>query len=454
MSRSLLLIDDEPGILRSLGGFFERDGWEVLRAGSGEEGLRSWEVQRPDLVVLDLDLPGISGMDVLGVLAPRDAVVILLTGHGDIEIAVEAMRTGAENFLTKPVEMSHLSAAAERAYEKVALRRTNRLLAGRLAEGRDSATLGASPRMQEIARQVQLLAASEATTALLLGESGTGKGWVAQMIHAHGSRSRAPFVEVNCAGLSAAFLDSELFGHEKGAFTDAKTQKRGLFEVADGGTLFLDEVGELDPELQPKLLTVLERRAFRRLGGTREIEVNVRLIAATHRDLTSDIAAGRFREDLFYRLHVLPLTIPPLRERSTDDLLELIHRLLGGLRVHHPHGPGRISERALERLVAWSWPGNVRELRNVLERALVLGRGSAEITPELLPPELRSSAKGVHPRPGGAPLTLEEVERHHIERTLIRLNGNRTQTAEALGISRATLYNKLRLYSLGEGGPE
>ncbi|HEV2733376.1 MAG TPA: sigma-54 dependent transcriptional regulator [Longimicrobiaceae bacterium] len=449
MQRSILLIDDEPDVIRSLGRFFERAGWEVHRAMTGEEGIRLYEAAHPDLVLLDLHLPGISGIDALEVLVPRDATVVMLTGHGDIETAVEAMRLGAENFLTKPVELAHLAAAADRAMEKTELRRANRTLAGRLAEGRHTSTLGGSSRMREIARQVELLAASEGTTVLLLGESGTGKGWVAQMLHAHSPRARAPFVEVNCAGLSANFLDSELFGHEKGAFTDAKTMKRGLFEVAHGGTLFLDEVGDLAPDLQPKLLKVLERKTFRRLGGTREIEVDVRLVAATNRDLEAEVAAGRFREDLFYRLNVLPLTLPPVRARSRDDLLELVHRLMGDLRAVHPRGAPRLSDQALKLLLAYGWPGNVRELRNVLERSLVLSLGEEVILPEHLPPEVRTPSPSAAPvREHQSIMTLEEMERRHIERALVMLDGNRTHAAEAMGISRATLHNKIRLYAL------
>ncbi|HEX7243219.1 MAG TPA: sigma 54-interacting transcriptional regulator, partial [Longimicrobiaceae bacterium] len=303
--------------------------------------------------------------------------------------------------------------------------------------------------------RVELLAASEGTTVLLLGESGTGKGWVAQMLHAHSPRARAPFVEINCAGLSATFLDSELFGHEKGAFTDAKSMKRGLFEVAHGGTLFLDEIGDLAPDLQPKLLKVLERKTFRRLGGTREIEVDVRLVAATNRELAEDVSAGRFREDLFYRLNVLPLTLPPLRERSRDDVLELVHRLMGDLRRLHPRGGTRLAEKALDLLLGYGWPGNVRELRNVLERALVLSMGEDAILPEHLPPELRNpAAAGAPVREHQVILSLEEMERRHIERTLVMLDGNRTHAAEAMGISRATLHNKIKLYGLELVGRE
>jgi transcriptional regulator with PAS, ATPase and Fis domain len=225
--------------------------------------------------------------------------------------------------------------------------------------------------------------------------------------------------------------------------------KRGLFEVAHGGTLFLDEVGDLAPDLQPKLLKVLERKTFRRLGGTREIEVDVRLVAATNRDLEAEVAAGRFREDLFYRLNVLPLTLPPVRERSRDDLLELVHRLMGGLRAVHPRGAPRLTDQALKLLLAYGWPGNVRELRNVLERSLVLSLGEEVILPEHLPPEVRAPSPSAAPvREHQSIMTLEEMERRHIERALVMLDGNRTHAAEAMGISRATLHNKIRLYAL------
>lgn len=454
MPRSILLVDDEPNILLSLGRFFEREGWEVFRAESGEQGIALHEARRPDLVLLDLNLPGISGMEVLEVLAKRDATVVLLTGHGDLETAVEAVRLGAENFLSKPVDLPHLRAAAERAVEKTELRRTNRLLATRLAEGRDEGFLGSSPRMREVARQLRLLAASD-DAVLLLGESGTGKGWAAQMLHAHGRRATAPLVEVDCAGMSAGALELALFGHEAGALAGARTMQRGLFEAADGGTLFLDEIGDLAPELQPKLLTALERRSFYRLGGTREIHVDVRLIAATRRKLEAGVGTGRFREDLFYRLNMLPLVLPPLRERAREDVLELTHRLLGTLRTAHPGGPARLAARTQDLLLAYPWPGNVRELRDGLEQALGLAAGSEEIRPEHLPLEIRSAKLPPHPpREGHGIMRLEEVEQRHIERTLLLFDGNRTRAARALGISRATLHNKIRALGLETVGRE
>lgn len=450
MPRSVLLVDDEPAIVRTLARFFEGRGWEVYQALSGEDGVRTYDSQRPDLVVLDVNLPGLSGLNTLEILVARGAAVVMLTGAAEVHTAVEAMQLGAESFLTKPVDFAHLLSAADRAVEKVELRRSNELLAQRMEERSRQAVLGASPRMRELARQVELVAASGETTVLLLGESGTGKGFVSQMIHARSPRSRGPFVEINCAGLSATFLDSELFGHEKGAFTDAREMKRGMFEIADHGTLFLDEIGDLSPDLQPKLLKVLETKRFRRLGGTREIEVDVRLLAATHRDLGAEARAGRFREDLFYRLSVFPLTIPPLRERSREDVLELVHASVRDLHRRHPDGPRELSAKALDLLVGYAWPGNVRELRNAVERALVMARGAERVGPEHLPEQLR--APGRAQRQDWEVLTLEEMERRHIERTLLLTTGNRTLAARKLGTSRATLHAKIKEYGLQDVG--
>ena len=316
-------------------------------------------------------------MEVLEHLRQRDAAVILLTGESDVATAVRAMQLGAENFLTKPVDMEHLAAATARVADKARLRRVNEALLVQSAPDHGLDSLGSSSGMQDFAHQVALLAQSERTTVLLTGESGTGKGWVARMIHDLSPRARAPFVEVNCAGLNATFLDSELFGHEKGAFTDAKDRKQGLFEIADHGTIFLDEIGDLAPELQPKLLKVLETKTFRRLGGTREITVDVRLVAATNKELQTEVEELRFREDLYYRLSVMPLQLPAVRDRSREDRLALITRLMNDLRAELPDGPPTLSSEVLDRLLAYGWPGNVREMRNVLERALILGRGSA-----------------------------------------------------------------------------
>src|SRR5690242_20622408 len=446
MADSVLLIDDDVDVLRGIGNYFERLGYEVTRELSGEAGLATFDRVRPDVVVLDLRLPGMDGMEVLEHLRQRDAAVLLLTGHSDVPTAVRAMQLGAENFLTKPVDMAHLAAATARIADKVRLRRINESLFVQSAPGHGLDSLGQSSGMQEFAHQVGLLAQSERTTVLLNGESGTGKGWVARMIHDLSPRAKAPFVEVNCAGLNATFLDSELFGHEKGAFTDAKERKQGLFEIADQGTIFLDEIGDLAPELQPKLLKVLETKTFRRLGGTREITVDVRLIAATNKNLQAEVEAGRFREDLYYRLSVMPLMLPAVRERAREDRLALITRIVTDLRKQLPESPAALSSEALDRLLAYTWPGNVREMRNVLERALILARGYSQVSVEHLPGEFRA-------RPGigdrrHTPLSLDDLERQHIERTLKHHTGNRTRAAIELGISRATLINKIKRYNI------
>src|SRR6267378_935465 len=413
MPDSVLLIDDDESVLRAIGAYLERIGAEVHREATGQAGIETFERVRPDVVILDLHLPDAGGLEVLERLKTQGASVILLTGNGDIETAVRAMQLGAEHFLTKPVDMTHLAAAAARVSEKVRLRRQNLLLRSHdhLEEGPD--TLGVSPAMQELARQMQLLAASDRTTVLLSGESGTGKGWVARMVHHLSPRAPGPFVEVNCAGLSATFLDSELFGHERGAFTDAKERRQGLFELADGGTLFLDEIGDLAPELQPKLLKVLETKTFRRLGGSRELKVDVRLVAATNRDLIKDVEGGRFREDLYYRLSVMPLHLPAVRDRSREDRHALIERILGEIRPQLPGSPPDTDGEALERLLAAQWPGNIREMRNVLERALILARGQPAIAPEHLPPDLRGRSGSGERRHHAQ--SLADVERTYIE---------------------------------------
>ena len=445
MADTLLLVDDDASVLRAIGDYFEKIGFEVWREATGEQALETFRRVRPDVVILDLHLPDVNGLVVLEQLRREHGAVILLTGQGDIETAVRAMQLGAENFLTKPVDMTHLAAATARVVEKVRLSHQNALLRARDHETEGLSSLGVSPVMRDLERQVELLAASERSTVLLQGESGTGKGWVARIIHNLSARSQGPFIEVNCGSLSATFLDSEMFGHEKGAYTDAQERKTGLFELADKGTIFLDEIGELAAELQPKLLKVLETKKFRRLGGMRELSVDVRLVTATNRDLVAEVEAGRFREDLYYRLNVMPLTMPPVRERSREDRLELITRLLGELKTQLPGTPAELGAEVVDRLLSAPWPGNVREMRNVLERAMILARGQMAIGIEHLPPDLRQRSPTDRRY---QPQSLSEVERLQIERALRHHSGNRTRAALELGISRATLINKIKLYSL------
>jgi two-component system, NtrC family, response regulator AtoC len=445
---TVLIIDGDVGSVSGTTSALDSH-CRVLHAFSGEEGLRICEAEMPDLVIVDLAVPGLTALRVVDVLAGRGTTAVMVTGPADLTSAVEAMQLGASDYLEKPVDGEKLRSAVVRALEECDLRR---VVAQPHVPAGPGTHLGASARMMDLARRVELAARCPETSVLILGESGTGKGHVARMLHAQSARARSPFVQVNCGGLSATFLDSELFGHEKGAFTDARETKPGLFEVANRGTIFLDEIGELALELQPKLLKVLEERRFRRLGGTREIEVSVRVVAATNRDLKAEVSAGRFREDLYYRLCVFPLSIPPLRERAREDVVELIQLSLADLRRRCPAGPERLSAKAMGLLVDYGWPGNVRELRNALEFALVLGHGADSIEPHHLPDHLRAPGALRADRSGWEAVTLDELERRHVERTLHHARGNRTLAAEKLGISRATLHAKIRAYGLEDVG--
>ncbi|HKI94936.1 MAG TPA: sigma-54 dependent transcriptional regulator [Gemmatimonadales bacterium] len=445
MADTLLLVDDDPDVLRSVGAFLERSGWTVFREDTGEAAITAFQRERPDVVVLDLWLPDLSGLDVLERLREWNAAVVLLTGHADVPTAVQAMQLGAENFLTKPVDMPHLVATVTRAAETARLRREVRRLTASDRPGAGAVALGVSPPMRELERQVALLAEAERTTVLITGESGTGKGRVARMLHAGSPRAAAPFVEVNSGGLTATFLANELFGHERGAFTDAKDTKRGLFEIADRGTLFLDEIGELGLELQPKLLGVIETKRFRRLGGTREIGVDVRLLAATNRDLVQLVNDGAFREDLYYRINVTVIHLPPLRERARDDRLALVEQLMAELAGEVPGAPAEVGTEALDRLLSYAWPGNVREMRNALERGMIMARGAPALGLEHLPTEIRRGRGGVRRHKAE---TLKDAERRQIERALKFHGGNRTHAARELGISRVTLLKKIRDYGL------
>ena len=442
---TVLIVDDEPAITSTLATYFERLGHQVLRAHTGEEGVALVRRERPDLVLLDLRLPDMTGFEVLERTREERPVVIMITGHGDVPMAVQAMQSGAESFLTKPVELAHLGAAAERAFEKSRLRQMNRFLTERRGRIATRALLGSSPEMRELADQIELLARSDRTTVLIVGESGTGKGRVAEAIHQASPRSEKPFVEVNCAAFTVENLDAELFGQEV-APTSTAAHRAGLLELADGGSLFLDEIADLDPHLQPKLLRVLEGKPFRRVGGTREVRSDARLIAATTKDLVSEVTADRFREDLYYRLSIMPISLPPLRARAREDLVELMGHLIDELRPNLADAPVALDDAALERMLKYAWPGNIREMRNVLERGMIMARGHEAIRPEHLPMEVReASGAGVEHH---VPRSLEEVERAHIERTLRHHNANRTRAARELGISRATLIKKIKEFGL------
>ena len=447
MPNSILLIDDDLAILRSIGALFEQRGWDVYRELTGEAGLATFARSLPDVVLLDLNLPGMDGLEVLEQLRGRDTAVVLLTGDNDVSAAVSAMRSGAENFLVKPVEAEHLLATCERAAEKGRLRRVNRSLIGRGApvEGFDG--LGASPMMKEVARQLTLLARSDGTPVLIQGEPGTEKVEIARLLHDASPRATAPFIELADGAGDPEWLETLLVGREGGdPASGAGERRQGLLEIADGGTLFLTEVGDLPGPLQATLVGVLEQHAFRRVGGSREIPVDVRVVAATAHSASALLSSGRLREDLYYRLNVMPLVVPPLRERTREDLLGLIRRDLRDLSRAAPGSPTRLTDDALDRLLGYGWPGNAQELRNVIERAMLLARGVEAIGAEHLPGEFRAKGGPFDRRHN--PLTMEEVERMHIDRTLKHHGGNRTRAAAELGISRATLIAKIKRYAI------
>jgi len=440
----ILIVDDEPDICSALSRFFAHSGHDVLCAGTGEEAVMLVQTERPAVVLLDLFLPDISGFEVLERTREERPVIIMITGHGDVPAAVHAMQAGAEGFLTKPVELMHLGAVVDRALEKAQLRELGRAALARNARTTADMLLGSSSPMRELAEQIELLARSERTVALIVGENGVGKARVARAIHALSPRAGRPFHELACGLRPIELFDAELFGVE----ARQGGPLPGMFEAAEGGTLFLDEISDLPPILQPTLLRALEARRVRRTGGTREIPIDVRLIAATVRDLATEVTEQRFREDLYYRLGVMPLYLPPLRARPPEDLSETVVALVAELRRGLPDSPHRVSEEALEVIGRYPWPGNIRELRNVLERALILARGESVVGVANLPAEVRGIGHD-----GSLPhvsRSLADVERRHIERTLRAHAGNRTRAARELGISRATLIKKIREFGLGQ----
>jgi two-component system, NtrC family, response regulator AtoC len=450
---SILIIDDEALITSALRHHFTSLTWDVAEAHTGEQGIAFAEKNPPDIILLDLHLPDMDGLEVLKRIKARHcpASVIIMTAWGSIGNAVEAIKLGAEQYLVKPADLLELSTLADRILETRKLRIENLYYQQRM----DHTVLGTSTEIYRLRHMIDLMAENADTTVLLLGESGTGKELVAREIHRQSARRERPFLDINCAALSESLLESEIFGHERGAFTDAREQKPGLLEVADNGTVFLDEIGEMPLAVQPKLLRVLETRSFRRLGGTRDIRVNVRVIAATNRDLERAVREGRFRGDLFYRLKVFPVDIPPLRERMSDVPILVEHFVNYYNAVLKKNITG-FTPDALTHLTAYPWPGNVRELKNIIERAMVLTKSDA-MDAGLLPREIT----GVQPpreREDGplrgadhAPVKhLGDVEKDYILDVLKSKGGNRSVTARLLGIARSTLLEKLKKYGIEE----
>jgi two-component system, NtrC family, response regulator AtoC len=446
LSQTILIVDDEPALRFALIETLEKEGYNIIEAGDGVDGLRLIQEEEPDLVFLDLRMPGLTGMEVLERARETgyDGQAVFLTAYGEVEDAVKAMKLNAFDFLTKPPKLEKIRIMARNALEAGRLKRANKAL----EEHRDREDpfrdfLGESPRMKELFEKIRKIGQSQATTVLIQGETGSGKELVATAIHRASSHAKGPVVEINCGAIPETLLESELFGYEKGAFTDAKARKKGLIEAAEGGTLFLDEIGEMGLQLQTRLLRVLENRTFRRVGGIEDLKVKARIVAATNKDLKQLSRDGGFRQDLFYRLGVIILDIPSLRERPEDVsilsnfFIKRFNRELGR-NVSLPN------DEVMEILKAYSWPGNIRELKNMYERILLL-ESKDEIRPEHLPREVREGESSDLDSPGVyRPETVAAVELRHIERTLEYTSGNKSRAATLLGISRQTLREKLK----------
>jgi DNA-binding NtrC family response regulator len=441
--QTVLLVEDEATIRFAVRDFLEAHGYAVQEAQSCQEAQAAFRDGRPDVAVLDYSLPDGTALDLLPRLkaADPDVPLVILTGAGSIELAVRAIKEGADHFLTKPVELPTLRVILERLVENQ--RNRQRQLARRSKTARQAVDpfLGRSPALRQLAEDARRFLSSD-SPVLIRGETGSGKGVLAAWLHQNGPRAEESFVDLNCATLSRDLLESELFGHEKGAFTGAAATKLGLLDVAHKGTMFLDEIGDMDAAVQPKLLKVLEEKRFRRLGDVRDRQVDVRLVAATHQDLARLVREGRFRSDLYYRISTIPLVIPALRERL-EDLPLIAQRLLDGLAADLGRGPFSLAPDALDALNAYAWPGNVRELRNVLERAVLLCDGGV-----LGRRDLRFEAAASADAAGDAALTLEEMERRHIERVLLAEGGRVEAAARRLGIPRSSLYQKIKRMGL------
>ncbi|MBP5359695.1 MAG: sigma-54-dependent Fis family transcriptional regulator [Treponema sp.] len=453
MKFTLLIIDDEKNIREGLAANFELEDYNVKTAATGEEGLALIEKGDIDLVITDLRMPGISGEQVLAKVSSETPgiPVIILTGHGSIDSAVDAMRHGAYDFLTKPLNLDQLSLIVKRALEGREISLQHQEMKKELENNNAlKGMIGTSPAMQKVQDLIRRVADTRANV-LITGESGVGKELVANAIHNLSSRKDKSFIKVHCAALSETLLESELFGHEKGAFTGADKMQKGRFELAHGGTIFLDEIGEINQNVQIKILRVLQEKKFERVGGEQTIEVDVRIVAATNRNLEEEVKAGRFREDLYYRLNVIHIQVPPLRERK-EDIPLLVSSFLQEFNQENNKNIKSVDKRAKTALFNYSWPGNIRELRNCMEAAVVMCNGE-EITQEDLPPTISSSSTGENIAiPLG--LTLDEAEKIIIQETLLANANNKTRTSEILGIGRKTLQRKLAEWGIeGEEAP-
>ncbi|HZZ83311.1 MAG TPA: sigma-54 dependent transcriptional regulator [Anaeromyxobacteraceae bacterium] len=449
----ILVVDDEKLIRWSVGERLQRDGYEVISAESGEQALEQVAANAPDVMLLDVRLPGIDGLTTLqrALALNPEVTVLMMSAHSTVDVAVEAMKHGATDFLVKPFPFQSLDAAVQRALATARTRRQIAALTSERRAGAVDALVGRSAAMELVRNMVSRLACSEATTVLIEGESGSGKEVVARSVHFESSRAERPFLQVNCAALPEHLLESELFGHERGAFTDAHAQKRGLFESAEGGTVMLDEIGDLPPGGQAKLLRLLENKTFRRVGGVQELRTDVRVVAATNVNLEERVQEGRFRADLFFRLNVVRIEVPPLREHP-EDVPILVAHFIARFNQEMKRSMKGVSAPAMEALAAYHWPGNVREVRNVVERAFILHATAEELRPEHLPAEVRrvqvkKPEKLVPPVPDQG-IVLEDVEKKLISEAMERASGNQSKAARLLGISRDTLRYRLKKHGM------
>jgi two-component system, NtrC family, response regulator AtoC len=450
--RRVLVVDDEENLRLVLRTLLKRQGYEVETAESGEQALALVDTFGPDVILTDVRMPKMGGLDLLATLQAKgnDATVIVMSAYGNVDLALEAIKAGAYDYVQKPFKHEEIVLTLRKAEERESLRKENRALREEIRKGHQfEQILAKSQLMQDIFKTIAKIADYK-TTVLISGESGTGKELVARALHRRSSRRGGPFVAVNCGAIPENLLESELFGHKKGAFTDANADRRGLFEEADGGTLFLDEIGELPTSLQVKLLRVLQDENIRRVGESRDIKVDVRIIAATHRDLTAEVKAARFREDLFYRLNVLPIVVPPLRARR-EDIALLVDHFVARNNARLGTAIRGVDTEARRILVEYAWPGNVRELENTIERAMVLAEGDLLLAADL-PDRIREARDPVQVQLATGELSIKKTTRV-IEETLIRralqkTKGNRTRAAEVLELSHRALLYKIKDYKI------
>ena len=440
----VLVVDDEPGVRFGIRDFLEQQGYEIEEAESCDDAQHLFRTSRPDIVIADYMLPDGTALDLLPRLKEIDSDIplLVLTAHGSIDLAVRAIKEGAEQFLTKPLELPTLQVILQRLLQKQ--RNHHKQLASKTRQVRQAIDpfIGTSSAIHALADQAHKILNTE-SPILILGETGTGKGVLARWLHENSPRADEAFVDLNCAGLSRELLETELFGHEKGAFTSATASKQGLFEVAHRGTIFLDEVGDVDLQIQPKLLKVLEEKRFRRVGDVRDRQVDVRLIAATHQDIGQFVREKKFRNDLYFRISTIPLSFPPLRERS-EDIPTMAQYLLNKLSADLGRGEIILDESCIKALQAYSWPGNVRELRNVIERAVLLSdHGTITLRDLNFEGYATVGASFLDSR-----LTLIELEKQHIERVLQEERGHVEKAAKRLGIPRSSLYQKLKKHQI------